>query len=591
MNPRTVLAESVLFSRLSQQALDLLAEKVAVHEIKSGDVLFKSGEPSERLYLVASGRMRAMLPTGVIAGDIGRGESIGEIGLLAGESHGATVYAVRDSELVSMRRDDLTELVAQFPGALLEATRVVIRRLRQNQAIRKLETARNNHTFAIIPAARDVDVMPVARALVSELSRMGDTLLVDTQAVDGALGAGYAQTAFGGGDRRNEALITWLNELEGKYRYLVYAASATSDQWSRRCMRQADRVLVIANAGLPVDESPTVDELKAYGTRAHVELVMLRKDLGSIGNVLGWRESISARAHYYLRPGDPGDIASLARQITGRGIGLVLGGGGARGFAHIGLLRALAELKIPIDNLGGTSMGAFFAALVACGCSTDEITAIARDTYVRANYLNDYLFPTVALIRGRKFVKRLHEIFQDRQIEQLRTPFFCVSTNLTRGAPMVHDRGPLYLWLATTMAVPGVAPPVAFRNELLCDGAVVNSLPTDIMQTLERGPIIASDVSTEGDLRAPGIEGPDPEALFNWKTMGKRPGLMSIIFRTATLTSESGVAARAARADLYIRMPVTGVGLFDWKKMDEVMERGYRHALEKLTAAKTTLLK
>jgi NTE family protein len=188
----------------------------------------------------------------------------------------------------------------------------------------------------------------------------------------------------------------------------------------------------------------------------------------------------------------------------------------------------------------------------------------------------------VSLIRGRKFLRRLTDIFGDRRIEELPTPYYCVSTNLTRGSAAVHDRGPLDVWLGTSMCIPGVAPPVAYKGELLVDGAVVNSLPTDIMQALERGPIIASDVSTEGGIGAPGIEGPDPEGLLNWAHADKRPSLLSILFRTATLTSESGVAARAARADLYLRMPVTGIGLFDWKRIDELADRGYQYAMERL---------
>jgi NTE family protein len=229
-----------------------------------------------------------------------------------------------------------------------------------------------------------------------------------------------------------------------------------------------------------------LEELQSAGVRAPIELVILRPEGSAAGNVLGWRSLCQARSHFFLRPESPSDVAALVRQLTGRGIGLVLGGGGARGFAHLGLMRALNELDIPVDVVGGTSMGAFFAGLVACGYSHHEMTHLARETFVRNNYLNDYLFPTVALIRGRKFVRRLHDIFGDRRIEELRTPFFCVSTNLTRGAPVIHDRGALHLWLATSMAVPGVAPPVAYRGDLLVDGAVVNSLPTDVMQALQR---------------------------------------------------------------------------------------------------------
>src|SRR3546814_17102732 len=85
-----------------------------------------------------------------------------------------------------------------------------------------------------------------------------------------------------------------------------------------------------------------------------------------------------------------------------RGVGLVLGGGGARGFAHIGLLQALHDLRIPIDVVGGSSMGAFFGALMSFGHSLPEIRRLARETFVDHNYLNDYVLPKVSLIRGRK---------------------------------------------------------------------------------------------------------------------------------------------------------------------------------------------
>lgn len=591
MDIRTVLAESTLFSCLSPQALDALVKQVTVCEISGGQTLFAAGEPGVSLYTVASGRMRAILPDGTHAGDIGRGDPIGEIGLLTGEPRGATVYAVRDSELLMISRENLSRLIQQFPDALLQATRIIIRRLQQNRHEKKLESVRRNRVFAVMPASPDVDARSVARRLHQSLLSHGEAVLLDAATVDAMLGRGIAQTIFSGGDQDNTRLMAFLNEQEAINTSLIYIAGPQADAWARRCMRQADVLLVVANADTKELHSPMLEELKACGTRAHIDLLVLRQEGRSCENVLAWREQINARTHYYLRPEHEADMASLARQITGRGIGLVLGGGGARGFAHIGLLRALHELGIPVDIAGGSSMGAFFAALAACNYDHHEMRQIARETFVSNNYLNDYLFPTIAMIRGRKFVRRLRDIFGDRAIEQLPVPFFCVSTNLTRGVAMVHDRGPLHLWLATSMAVPGVAPPIAYQGELLADGAVVNSLPTDVMQNLERGPIIASDVSTEGGISAPGVEGPDPEGLFKWSSIGKRPSLLSIIFRTATLTSESGVAARAARADVYIRMPVTGIGLFDWKKLDEVSERAYRHALEKLEPIKHTLLK
>lgn len=588
MDIRTILSESPLFAQLAPAVLDALAQRIQVRDIRGGEVLFNAGDPPGNLFILASGRLRAMLPDGSIGGDISRSEPIGEAGLLTGEPRGATVYAVRDSELLVISREDITQLIRQFPDALLEATRVMVRRLRQNLGARKQISARSHRSFAVVAATPGIDARALAAQLHAVFALRGDALLLDAEAVDSALGTGSAQLAFSDGDSANARLVAYLNELEAAHGALIYAAN-DADAWAQRSMRQADLILLVVDAAAQPALTPMIEELRRTGTRAHVEVVLLREPRMGDVDALAWCELLGTRSHYFVRRGNAADVASLARQVTGRGIGLVLGGGGARGFAHIGLMRALQELQIPIDIAGGSSMGAFFAALWACGHDWQQMAEIARDTYVRRNYLNDYLFPTVSMIRGRKFVQRLKDVFGDRQIEHLHRPYFCVSTNLTRGVAMVHDRGPLATWIATSMAVPGFAPPVAYKGELLADGAVINSLPTDVMQGLERGPIIASDVSTEGDLRAPGIEGPDPDALFNLSSLGKRPSLISIMFRTATLTSESGVAARAARADLYVRMPVGGIGLFDWKKLDEVVERGYHYALEKLAPAKDKL--
>ncbi|PTU29085.1 patatin-like phospholipase family protein [Stenotrophobium rhamnosiphilum] len=592
MDLQPILYQCSLFSRLTPTAMDALIKHITVREIKSGGVLFNEGDISDCMYIVATGRLRAVLDSGEVIGDIGRYEPVGEIGIIADESRSATVHAVRDSILLKLVRADLIRFISTHPKALIEMSRVMIARMRQASRDKALESARSVHTFAVIPASGDVDAHDFAERFSQALAQHDTVKLIDDVLIDAELGYGSSRKPFQE-DEANARMMTMLGDIESKHRYLVYAAGGETDSWARRCMRQADRIIVVVDASKEPQMTPMLERLRSGGSaRVPVDLVLLRPEGADAGNVLTWRECTHASAHYFLRPGNADDLEKMVRQLTGRGIGLVLGGGGARGFAHIGLLRALHELKIPVDLTGGSSMGGFFAALVACGYDYNEIAEIARETFVSHNYLNDYMLPMVALIRGRKFVNRLHDVFGERQIEHLRMPFFCVSTNLTRGTPMVHDRGPLYMWLACSMCVPGVAPPIAYRNELFVDGAVINSLPTDVMQAMRRGPIVASDVSTAGgDLSAPGIEGPDPEGLLRWNAPAKRPGLFSIIFRTATLTSESGTAARAARADAYVRMPVTGIALFDWKKMDEVVERGYRHAMEQLTPLRDSLLK
>lgn len=589
MELRSVLAESALFANLSASSMDALAALASPLELSSGERLFAETDPAEHIYIVATGRLRASI-NGVPVGYIGALEPIGEIGLLSGENRTATVDAIRDTLLLQIRRDQLLEFLVANPSALIAITRVLIGRLRQNQRQQKLTSARSARTFAVIPASPDIDAAAIARDLHRRLSALDSCRLLDARAVDEELGEGFSHTPLTDSSH-NAVLVEWLNRLERNHRYLVYSSGPDPGAWAARCMRQADRVLLVARSQDTPLVTPMVDDLRRSGILAAIELVLLRPAGAGGGDVIAWKAQTGARAHYFVRPENDTDLAGLARQVTGRAIGLVLGGGGARGFAHLGLLRALEEAGVRVDVAGGSSMGAFISALVASGYTSHEMRPLLRETFVTRNYLNDYMFPRIALIRGRKFLRRLRQVFGDVRIEHLPMPWFCVSTNLTRGTAVVHDQGPLETWLAASMAVPGIAPPVVYKGELLADGAVVNSLPTDIMQSLERGPIIASDVSTEGDIRAPGVEGPDPEGLLSWVGPGEPPNLRDILFRTATLTSESGVRRRAASADLYIRMPVLGIGMFDWKRMDEIIERGYQVAKEKLAAGREALVR
>lgn len=581
MNVRSLLAQTHLFVALSEPALDLLAAGTCVRHVASGDVLLEIGAASEHLYIVAVGRLRVTLEDGTVVNDVGRLEPVGEISLLSGEPRSARVHAVRDTTVLQIDRMALYQVFTQHPSALLNMSRMIITRMRQSQRAVALAAVRGARSFALLPATPDVEIDAFSHALAQALTLAGRVRRLDAATVDAALGAGTAHSARGDGEVQ-ERLSEWLQAEELAHRHLLYVGGAQVDHWTLRCGRQADRILVLADATQAPQPSAALDALRQRAAQAPVDLLLLRGDTAPGGRVLEWRHAVGASAHYFVRPGVARDLERVARSLTGRALGLVLGGGGARGFAHIGLIRALEDSGMQVDVLGGSSMGAFVAALAACGHDSRQIQALARDSFVRTNLLNDYLFPSVSLIRGRKFLRRLQELFGDVQIEDLRTPYFCVSTNLTRGRAQVHDSGPLATWLGTSMCIPGVAPPVAYRGDLLVDGAVANSLPTDVMQGLGRGPIIASDVSTEGSVGAPGIEGPDPEALLRWAQGDKRPSLFSILFRTATLTSESGTAARAARADLYLRMPVNGIGVFDWKRIDDTVERGYRHALEHL---------
>lgn len=591
MDIPTLLAQTPLLAGIDGPALAALAERSVVCSFRSGQTVFNIGALADCLYIVGIGRLRVDNADGSLRGEVGLHECVGEIATLGNRTHSGHVYAVRDSYLLRIDRSVLLDFVQRHPAALLRLTQVIIDRLQMRHTPASLAHARRPRALALVPATPDINIADLARQLRGTLSECGHTGIVDAHRVDTAIAPGMAQTLQD--DANADRLTRLLHAGESQFRHLLYLPDAHPSAWSARCLRQSDRVLVVVSAKTPPHATPMLDLLRDLRLRVPIELIVLRPYGAEAEHVLAWRELAGARAHYFLRPGYDGDAARIARSMTGRALGVVMGGGGARGFAHIGLLRALEELKLPLDVLGGSSMGAFVGGLAACGLNWRQILEVARETFVRRKLLNDYLLPRVSLIRGRKFYRQLENVFGEQQLEQLRTPYFCVSTNLTRGQSVVHERGSMAMWIATSMAVPGVAPPVVWRGDLLVDGAVVNSLPTDVMQELERGPILASDVSTEGTLTMPGIEGPDIDAVLRWTPTddeARRPTLMSILFRTATLTSESGVRQRAQRADAYLRLPVSGVALFDWKRLDELAERGYEFAMQQLPVLRAQLL-
>ncbi len=590
MDAASQIRQSTWFSQLQAEQLQALAAMAQRQRLHSGQRLYAPGDAPDFLYLLLHGRLRVAAEHSMLS-YVGRLEPLGELELLADEPRRAEVRAVRDSELLAFPRAPLLALLAAQAPTLLALTRLTLHRLRQAQRQQRAGLTEGGGCFALLPARPGVPVLPLAEALLQRFGGWPQARLITARHIEAALGEDLAQSALSDSEA-GLRLSSWLQLMESRHRYLIYAAEHSDDAWALRCLRQADRVLILAEADAP-PATPAVLHGLPEPLLAPVELVLLRPEGDASPQTREWCAQAQARAHYFLHPWSPRELDALARQVRGRGLGLVLGGGGARGFAHIGLIRALEQLQIPVHIAGGTSMGAFIAALLALGYDSVEMEHICRETFVNNNFLNDYTMPRVSLILGRRFLARLQEIFGEARIEDLRMSYYCISTSLTTGATVIHDHGPIAAWVGTSMAVPGVAPPIAYKGELLCDGGVVDNLPTDVMQALERGSIIASSVASARDIYAPGpaLEFPDPFALFQKEHKRARPSFREILLRTATLTADTVIQREAAeRADAYISMPVSDVGLFSWKSLDLLIARGYEHALAQLAPLREQLV-
>jgi NTE family protein len=284
-------------------------------------------------------------------------------------------------------------------------------------------------------------------------------------------------------------------------------------------------------------------------------------------------------AHHHIRSGNTEDLRRLARFIAGRAVGLVLGGGGARGFAHIGVVKALGEAGVPFDFLGGVSMGAIVAAGLAAEWSIEELTERLRKAFVTSNPLSDFTLPLIALVRGKKVSALLRENFGETRLEELPKPFFCVSSDLTSGHIHVHRAGLLWRMLRASVALPGILPPVTHHGHLLVDGGVMNNLPVDVMRERNPGPLIASDMTSEMDMSVRDSRYSErPVWSLLWQRMRGTPSILSILMRSGTMGSEAQRRLVREQADYVFEPPLADLGPLDWKTFDRTIALGYAHA-------------
>jgi predicted acylesterase/phospholipase RssA len=346
--------------------------------------------------------------------------------------------------------------------------------------------------------------------------------------------------------------------------------------------------------GVPQDsqiEPSFFDAIAERGTSS-VDLVLLHAD-GTLRpqSTAAWLSLFPFAAHHHLRLTSPADFERLARRLTGRAVGVVLGGGAARAYGHIGVLRALEESGVPIDYLGGTSAGALIAAQYAYGYSFDEIVELNRRGLASRLLLKELTIPLVALLNSKQVKRRLELSFGDARIENLWLPFFCVSTNLTRAELTVHRDGPIARWVRASLSIPGVLPPVlSSSGDLLVDGAVLNNVPVDVMRSHVSGPTIGVDVSPTAHL-AFGRQ--HRETIPSWRHMirdlgqvkkSRPPNLLSILHRTMLLASETQRVRARGQADLYLCPPLDHFDMFDWSALEQIAAAAHDYAMGEIDA-------
>jgi len=557
-----------------KRALRAAGREARWFSLPAGWELFKAGETSNSIYFVLSGSLGAFRTMADgrsdFLGHIRAGEPVGEMALFEGgldddgdgipenAPHTSSVYALRDAEILEISRKGFDRLIKAEPEILNAMIRLMLTRLREG---RKPNRRNAPKVFALVATSPTIDLKLRARALKASLDKLGlkSRIIDETEGTDQPTG--------------------YFDHLEAENDVVMLVSSVGDTSWYRLSVRQADRIWVVGRADarpshplMPEDDSPA-KSLKL------IDVILLHHSgERRAAKPTEWLDAANAARIIHWEGMDGESCDRLTRIMAGRSVGLVLSGGGARAYAHIGVVKALREAGIPIDFVGGSSMGAVVAACVAMGWDDDEINQRIRKAFVDSNPLGDYVLPVVGLVRGKRVMTRLHEHFGDTEIGDLDIPFFAVSTNLTDGTYRVHRRGLLRQALRASISLPGILPPVVHEGEVLVDGAVLNNFPTNVMRELHRGVVIGSDVARAPEgLAAEDFE--DPPSFFRWvwkHGFSSAPPIAGLLMRSATLSVDP--TAGRELVDVLVVPDLRDIELRDWEAYEDAVQAGYEAA-------------
>ncbi|XP_010607077.1 patatin-like phospholipase domain-containing protein 7 [Fukomys damarensis] len=621
----TVVKRMSSFVRQIDFALDWM-------EVEAGRAIYRQGDKSDCTYIVLSGRLRSVIRKEDgkkrLVGEYGRGDLIGVVETLTHQARATTVHAVRDSELAKLPAGALTSIKRRYPQVVTRLIHLlgekILGSLQQGPATGYQlglceagskwdtgNTAGNLSTVAVMPVSEDVPLTAFALELQHALRAIGPVLLLTSDNIRQHLGSAALDSIH------EYRLSSWLGQQEDIHRIVLYQADSTLTPWTQRCIRQADCILIV---GLG-EQEPTVGELErmleSTAMRAQKQLILLHRAEGPAPartvewlNMRSWcsghlhlccprrifsRRSLPKLMEMYERvfqrlPDRHSDFSRLARVLTGNAVALVLGGGGARGCAQVGILRALAECGIPVDMVGGTSIGAFMGALYAEERNYCQMRIRAKqwaeDMTSMVKAMLDLTYPITSMFSGAGFNSSICSIFRDQQIEDLWLPYFAITTDITASAMRVHMDGSLWRYVRASMSLSGYMPPLCDPKDghLLMDGGYINNLPADVARSLGAKVVIAIDVGSRDEMDLTNYG----DALSGWWLLWKRWNPLATkvkVLNMAEIQTRLAYVCCVRQLEMvknsdyceYLRPPIDNYRTLDFSKFDEICEVGYQH--------------
>jgi len=561
--------------------------------IAGSDFLMRQGDDGSSMYLVVSGRLQALLARADgsqhVLGEIVPGETVGEMALFSSEPRSVDVRASRDSYVVEFTKEAFEELSEKYKRVMMGVCQLVIRRLRNAQEAGSKKTG--GSTVALVSVTDKVPLGEFA-ARVTEGVAISDTALhLSKEKTEELLGlegiAGIAPE-----DPLDVRLQAWMDDQESRNDFVLYECDNSDMEWTSRCIRRADCILLVGHASANPAVGAVESRICNLST-APKDLIVVHPDGSNPpSNTIGWLDQRNLRRHHHIRWNIDDDFMRLARFLTGRAVGLVIAGGGIKAAAGIGAYRAIQQAGITIDAIGGTSGGSVASVGIALGWETTRCLELL--TNAMKLFFKGLTLPLLSIAKGKRVTALFREMLGDTNAEDTWIPFFCVTSNLSRGEMKVHDRGPLYRLIRTSGSLPGLLPPVVWDGELHVDGAIVSNNPVETMSAIvDGGRVISIDLFSMKQFGG-NADLPDNVGGLSllWSTLLNKlsnsgstkiiPTFPGIMQRCIEITTVREDASAMKLAYLHVKVPLDDYVGFEWKQAKKIEDLGYESTKESL---------
>lgn len=595
----TLLKNCPLFSALDDESLKKLLRKFRKIQLCPDEILFRQGEPSTGIYLLVTGSINLYASKEnqeeSFISRLGPGQTIGELSALSGEPRAVSAKAMQRSILLLLPGLYFREFCQQYPATALSTIHLLVDR--SNELIQLFaEKKPQPKGVLIIPANPNIHLFKFYEQLMLHLQDADRVILLSDYDLE-----------FRRRYQTQSDIESLIDNLEKTHEMILYLVESPETPLAQASFERKSQIYLTAHS----DSEPNIYPLLKEKIRINIQtnpihLILLQEDEQlPLPPTVKWLKLLPFDIHHNIKLYKKNDRQRLLRFMSGQAIGIVLGGGGLRSWAHLGALEAIVEAGIPIDMIGGTSAGAIVAAhYILHGLNKEaqaglrELSEIARKIVSFKNLT----WPTLSLFNTNEYVAKQIELFDSILIEDMPLPCFFISCNLSKNTEVAYRKGELWQAITSSTAVPAIFPPLVVNGELQVDGGILNNLPVDTMKRFlgPHGKVIAVELTRyDQDQKHYHF----PPCLTTWDTWMSKLGLsrkhyqlpsMLDVFLNALLAGSAfKQEMNSQQADILIKPDLSAFGLMNVsrKQEDQLIHLGRESARKALRNTHKQLIK